>query len=100
MPLESSCLDNRSPLEDGSATPLTTVDPRLDEVPLCQLSPHGELNPDEIGGWFAFNQTTIVASPVSAGSRLGLFSECTVGSRVRRAAPLELRDAASKPTKG
>src|ERR1700675_4169180 len=55
MLLETHCLDNCVLLDDGQATTLERIDPRLSRIPLYRFYPANELNGD-YSNWFSPNR--------------------------------------------
>jgi tRNA (mo5U34)-methyltransferase len=74
MLLETHCLDNCVLLDDGTATTLERIDPRLSRIPLYRFYPANELNGD-YSNWFSPNRRAIEAGLRTAGFEPTLLSE-------------------------
>jgi tRNA (mo5U34)-methyltransferase len=74
MLLETHCLDNCVLLDDGQATTLERIDPRLSRIPLYRFYPANELNGD-YSNWFSPNRCAIEGGLRTAGFEPTLLSE-------------------------
>jgi tRNA (mo5U34)-methyltransferase len=74
MLLETHCLDNCVLLDDGQATTLERIDPRLSRIPLYRFYPANELNGD-YSNWFSPNRRALEDGLRTAGFEPTLLSE-------------------------
>lgn len=74
MLLETHCLDNCVLLDDGQATTLDRIDPRLSRIPLYRFYQANELNGD-YSNWFSPNRRAIEGGLRTAGFEPTLLSE-------------------------